>query len=95
MTGILPIRKYGTHSALNMFTEYSMTDPGNPAEYFGFTEEDIIILPNGKPIPPGNRIIRSSYRLKISVLGIPLLFRGIPDNELGAQKDLTLRHRRV
>ena len=27
MTGILPIKKYGTHSALNMFTEYSMTNP--------------------------------------------------------------------
>ena len=25
MTGILPIKKYGTHSALNMFMEYSMT----------------------------------------------------------------------
>ncbi|WP_051656387.1 AAA family ATPase [Butyrivibrio sp. AE3004] len=25
MTGILPIKKYGKHSALNMFTEYSMT----------------------------------------------------------------------
>ena len=74
MTGILPIRKYGTRSALNMFTEYSMKDPGNPAEYFGFTEEDIIIQPNGKPIPPVNRIMRSSYRLKISVLGIPLYF---------------------
>ena len=35
MTGILPIKKYGSHSALNMFTEYSMTDPGNLAEYFG------------------------------------------------------------
>ena len=33
MTGILPIKKYGSHSALNMFTEYSMTDPGNLAEY--------------------------------------------------------------
>ena len=39
MTGILPVKKYGSHSALNMFTEYSMTDPGNMAEYFGFTEE--------------------------------------------------------
>ena len=37
MTGILPIKKYGSHSALNMFTEYSMTDPGELAEYFGFT----------------------------------------------------------
>ena len=41
MTGILPIKKYGTHSALNMFTEYSMTDPGELAEYFGFTECEV------------------------------------------------------
>lgn len=41
MTGILPIKKYGTHSALNMFTEYSMTDPGELAEYFGFTEDEV------------------------------------------------------
>lgn len=44
MTGILPIKKYGSHSALNMFTEYSMTDPGNLAEYFGFTEEEVKAL---------------------------------------------------
>lgn len=41
MTGILPIKKYGSHSALNMFMEYSMTDPGNLAEFFGFTEEEV------------------------------------------------------
>ncbi len=40
MTGILPIKKYGTHSALNMFTEYSMEDPGAYARYVGFTEEE-------------------------------------------------------
>ena len=44
MTGILPIKKYGTHSALNMFTEYSMTDPGDLAEYFGFTEQEVSVL---------------------------------------------------
>ena len=44
MTGILPIKKYGSHSALNMFTEYSMTDPGDLAEYFGFTEQEISAL---------------------------------------------------
>lgn len=44
MTGILPIKKYGTHSALNMFTEYSMTDPGNLAEFFGFTEDEVSTL---------------------------------------------------
>ena len=27
MTGILPIKKYGIHSALNMFSEFSMTEP--------------------------------------------------------------------
>ena len=41
MTGILPIKKYGSHSALNMFMEYSMIDPGNLAEFFGFTEKEV------------------------------------------------------
>ena len=44
MTGILPIKKYGTHSALNMFTEYSMTNPGALAEFFGFTEPEVQAL---------------------------------------------------
>ena len=44
MTGILPIKKYGSHSALNMFTEYSMTDPGDLAGYFGFTEQEVSVL---------------------------------------------------
>lgn len=41
MTGILPIKKYGSHSALNMFVEYSMTAPGEFAPYFGFTEVEV------------------------------------------------------
>ena len=41
MTGILPIKKYGTHSALNMFDEFSMIDPGPLAEYVGFTEREV------------------------------------------------------
>lgn len=44
MTGILPIKKYGSHSALNMFEEYSMLDPGNLAEYVGFTENEVVSL---------------------------------------------------
>jgi len=44
MTGILPIKKYGTHSALNMFMEYSMTDPRELAEFFGFTEDEVKAL---------------------------------------------------
>lgn len=46
MTGILPIKKYGTHSALNMFAEYSMTSPRNFAEFIGFTEEEVKNLCN-------------------------------------------------
>lgn len=41
MTGILPIKKYGKHSALNMFTEYSMTQPRQMAEYMGFTRQEV------------------------------------------------------
>lgn len=41
MTGILPIKKYGTHSALNMFDEFSMIDPGPLAEYVGFTQAEV------------------------------------------------------
>ncbi len=44
MTGILPIKKYGTHSALNMFDEFSMIDPGPLAEYVGFTEKEVEAL---------------------------------------------------
>ena len=41
MTGILPIKKYGEHSALNIFEEYSLTDPKSLGKYFGFTAEEV------------------------------------------------------
>ncbi len=41
MTGILPIKKYGRHSALNMFDEYSMLAPRQLAPYTGFTEAEV------------------------------------------------------
>lgn len=41
MTGILPIKKYGEHSAINIFNEYSMLKSGQVAEYFGFTEAEV------------------------------------------------------
>ena len=44
MTGILPVKKYGTHSALNMFDEFSMIYAGPLAEYVGFTESEVKIL---------------------------------------------------
>ena len=44
MTGILPIKKYGEHSALNMFTEISMTDARPTQEFTGFTENEVLSL---------------------------------------------------
>lgn len=41
MTGILPIKKYGTQSALTDFHEFSMLEPGLLAEYVGFTEKEV------------------------------------------------------
>lgn len=46
MTGILPIKKYGRHSALNMFTEYSMMFPRQLARYTGFTVTEVVELCN-------------------------------------------------
>ena len=44
MTGILPIKKYGEHSALNMFTEISMTYAEPYSEFTGFTESEVSAL---------------------------------------------------
>ena len=44
MTGILPIKKYKTESALNNFQEYSMVSPRNMASYFGFTKDEVRAL---------------------------------------------------
>ena len=44
MTGILPVKKYKTESALNNFIEYSMIDSGNMGQYFGFTKAEVAAL---------------------------------------------------
>ena len=44
LTGILPIKKYNTESALNNFCEYSMIDPAFLAPCFGFTKEEVKML---------------------------------------------------
>lgn len=41
MTGILPVKKYGEHSALNMFNEYSMIGQDVFEEYTGFTQDEV------------------------------------------------------
>lgn len=44
MTGVLPIKKYSTGSALNMFREYTMLNDSRFGKYFGFTEEEVKTL---------------------------------------------------
>ena len=44
LTGILPIKKYGTQSAMNDFREYTMVRPARFASYVGFTEEEVYSL---------------------------------------------------
>lgn len=44
MTGILPIKKYGTQSALTDFKEFTMINPGPLSRYVGFTEKEAVSL---------------------------------------------------
>lgn len=44
MTGILPIKKIKTQSALNNFDEFTMLDSGVLASYVGFTEKEVRTL---------------------------------------------------
>ena len=46
MTGVLPIKKYSSGSALNMFDEYTFLKDRKFGEYFGFVEEEVIELCN-------------------------------------------------
>ena len=41
MTGILPIKKDGSQSAISDFGEYTMLEPEAFAEYVGFTEDEV------------------------------------------------------
>lgn len=46
MTGVLPIKKYSSGSALNMFDEYTFLKDRKFGEYFGFVEKEVIELCN-------------------------------------------------
>lgn len=41
ITGILPIKRYSSESALNNFREFTMLNPKGLSEYIGFTEEEV------------------------------------------------------
>ena len=44
MTGILPIARYNTQSALNNFNEYTILKSSNYSQYYGFTENEVKTL---------------------------------------------------
>ena len=44
LTGILPVKRYNTQSALNNFDEYTMINPMGLDKCFGFTEDEVIQL---------------------------------------------------
>ena len=46
MTGILPIKKDGSESAISDFKEYTMIKPRQFSDYVGFTEEEVYRLCN-------------------------------------------------
>ncbi len=46
MTGILPIKKDGSQSAISDFEEFTMVKPRQFGKYVGFTEEEVINLCN-------------------------------------------------
>ncbi|SEA52566.1 PD-(D/E)XK nuclease superfamily protein [Pseudobutyrivibrio sp. ACV-2] len=52
MTGILPIKKDGTESAISDFNEYSILNPGVFTEYTGFLEKEVCQICSDKGLNP-------------------------------------------
>ena len=44
ITGILPIKRYNTQSALNNFREYTVLNPTPFSEFYGFTEDEVKVI---------------------------------------------------
>ncbi len=44
ITGILPIKRYNTQSALNNFTEYTVLSSGDFGPFYGFTEDEVKVI---------------------------------------------------
>ena len=74
LTSILPIRKYGSKSALDSFSEYTMFNPEPYEEYFGFTDkevDEIVKLPYCKLTINELRRMYEGYRLNNSIIYNP------------------------
>ena len=61
LTGILPIKKYNSQSALNNFKEYNMLKPEPYEEYFGFTKNEVAELANKQSCKPSPEELKDWY----------------------------------
>ena len=61
-TGILPIKKINSESALNDFDEYSMLAPGDYAPYFGFTDAEVADIAKSPHCKVSLEELREWYR---------------------------------
>lgn len=86
MTGILPIKKYGTQSALTDFREYTMLQPQMLAEYTGFTEREVegLCVEYGIDFGEAKRWYDGySFRQVKSVYSPNSIVRAVKSGELG------------
>ena len=67
MTGIFPIKKYGEHSAINIFYEFSMTNAKPISEFTGFSVSFISDLENGKATAELGKAIHYANLLGLDV----------------------------
>ena len=61
LTGILPIKKYNSQSALNNFDEYNMLTPGEYTSYFGFTEGEVDEIVSSRSCKVSRNQLKSWY----------------------------------
>lgn len=57
LTGILPIKKMKTQSALNNFDEFTMLSAGNMAPYVGFTESEDACKKISSELRKGQKVV--------------------------------------
>ncbi len=85
LTGILPIKKYNSQSALNDFDEYNMLAPGDYAPYFGFTDAevaDIVKSPNCKVSHEELKEWYEGYKIKgIDIYNPNSVYKAVSRNE--------------
>lgn len=70
LTGILPIKKYNSQSALNNFDEYNMLTPGGFAPYFGFTKNEVDLICEQRVCSLSRSVLKDwydGYKIRMSI----------------------------